>query len=522
MIHLKIISATFPPDDKPRNSYIKIIPKHCNNSINPTAIYKTKKIKKSNNPEWNAEYYIPFYCFDSVILEFWNKKVFGESFIGKGEIDFTPESFNQKEPQKMQISPEYSSNSFQSYCIYSISSTFSSLDYQPYRYDTLKFYIYLTYNPPLKQGEEVELYIQKVDKNGSTYDKAFKEKEKVRKMGPFGLTDVYNFDGYFSKDVCFFFVKSINYTGKVTLNIANLPYPAEMDQIEQYFLFFKDVSIQVSSQKDVNFCYALFPYTFKIADKKVSLENFKLLPEICQQTVPVSSQFQAQTTDDDFLNAYNYYHSNPEGIALKSILDAGMKGICTSDFTFYYHFPIEPLKKYYLNNAFKFHEIDYKPNKIGIYFNLNLNSIFTYFVYTSGENGVGLDQFILDSKNGIETKKNEIGLGLMDRMCFFVTLDKFDKSVKYIAFLANSKKNNILNEGFIRVTDETSKRELMSLNTNNSSGKSSVLAAMLVRDDDDNDWVFWPCMQFYNGEGADNAFEFMSTFLTDSINELYQ
>lgn len=523
MIHLKIISALFPPDGKPHNSFIKIIPEHGLNTVNPKAIYITNTIKKTNNPKWDQDYYIPFYCFESVFLEFWDKKVFGENYFGKSKINFTAASFNQEGPQNVLISLENNTNNFLSYCTYSISSVFSSLNDLPSKPELSRIYIYLTYDPPLKlsQNEKVFLYIQKVNLNGTIYDKTFKEKEKAYRMGPSGLTDIYNFSAIFSDDICFFYVKSINYTGKVTLNIANSPSSEKMDQIHQYFLFFKDeASIQVMSQKDVNFCYSIFPYIFNISDKKLSLVNFKQFSqEINPQIFPIESQDQIQNTDDDFLNAFNYFHSNPEGIALKKILDEGIKGIDGSTDIYYYRFPIDPLKKYSIRSAFKFYEIEYKPINIDICFNFCHGNHFTYFVYISGENGKELSQLNCSPQNGIEINQNEIECGFLERLCFILSFDKIEKNIKYIAFIINSTKINVLNNSSICVVDRKSKKELMDMNINKCSGKKSVLAAILIKNDE-NDWMFWPCMQFYNGDGDSNAYEFINMFLTDTSNTM--
>lgn len=206
MIHLKIITAYLPDTGKAHNAYFKIIPRHQNNSINPNAIYQSKKVKKTNSPEWNQEFYIPFYCFDSVIIEFWNKKVIGEKYLGKGEIKFIPEAFMQSSVQTMHINLEENPTHFQSYCTYTILPTLSSLDVKSTTQTALCVYIYLTYDPPIQpnQDQKVELFTQKINQNGTVFEKTYKNEDVNNKIGPSGPTTVYKYDAFFADDICFF------------------------------------------------------------------------------------------------------------------------------------------------------------------------------------------------------------------------------------------------------------------------------------------------------------------------------
>lgn len=80
----------------------------------------------------------------------------------------------------------------------------------------------------------------------------------------------------------------------------------------------------------------------------------------------------------------------------------------------------------------------------------------------------------------------------------------------------SSKSTNVLYDGSFRIVDMNSKKELMFLDTKNSSEMKSVLIGILVRNDDDNDWEFLSCMEFSGGSGEENAIEFVYDYLSSN------
>lgn len=523
MIHLKIISANFPNEKKPLNPFFKIIPQHENNTINPTSLYKSKKKKKTNDPEWDDEFYIPFYCFDSLVIEFWNKKIIGEDYIGKGQIFLNPENLNQNSQQTFRIDLNNSSNNFQSFCQYSILPTMSSLNFKNTETVSLQVYMYLTYDPPLRsnEGEEVHLFVQSVNANGTVFERVFENQFKTSKNGPSGTTDIFIYDAYFSNETSFFYVKSINYTGKISLNIANAPYPADMGDLDQYFLFTNDISILVDSRKNINISYSIFPIKFTLI-KKLTLTPFSIPQGINPQKVSLST-LNEKLIGELFESLFNFYHSNPDGIALKTILDCGSRGICPPNLSFHYRCLIEKLNKYSIKNSYKFHEIESPQTKIVIAFqyhaDITNNKV---FIFTSGANGENLNN-IGQSEAVCKYDNNEIGfINDMYKLCFSPHL--LDKSVKCVSIVFSSDRNCSLNSGACRLVDMNTRKELMFLDARGKITAKSVLVGIFVKsnNDDDDDWEFWPCLHPINGSGEDNAFEFLHDFLIDDVHNLFK
>ena len=58
-----------------------------------------------------------------------------------------------------------------------------------------------------------------------------------------------------------------------------MPYLSQIPEIDEYFLFYKGISVPVESQKDVNFSYSIFPYQFKISNKTLNLNQFSQFPQ---------------------------------------------------------------------------------------------------------------------------------------------------------------------------------------------------------------------------------------------------
>lgn len=211
-----------------------------------------------------------------------------------------------------------------------------------------------------------------------------------------------------------------------------------------------------------------------------------------------------------------FFHTNSK-FQKRRFAPHGSRGICTSGFAPHRRFEIEKSKFYSIKSAFKFHEIEWEPIKIFIAFDEANCPNYKYFVFTSGENAMNLN----DSTNsGVVSKMDPRGPGYVNdipKFCF--SLDNVQKSDKYVALLLSSDSSHVMNDSLYRVVEERSKKELMFLKTKNDAKKNCVLIAIFVRNG--NDWEFSPCMQFFSGNGSDDTYEFMHVFLIDQFNKLY-
>ena len=154
MLSLKIISAENLP---PGRLYAKIYPQ---NFGQRSELYNstTDKSKKTTNPEWNHEIIIPFYCFQSAIIEFYNRK----ELIGTTEIPFTISTLNNRQPQKIAIRNTKTASSF---CTFSLTMSNGSLSMQR-NLIPMNIFIYLTYSPPLQFNQgEVQLFVKTNSQN---------------------------------------------------------------------------------------------------------------------------------------------------------------------------------------------------------------------------------------------------------------------------------------------------------------------------------------------------------------------
>ena len=115
--------------------------------------------------------------------------------------------------------------------------------------------------------------------------------------------------------------------------------------------------------------------------------------------------------NDPFLNLFEYFHSNPEGIALKNIFDVGSRGICTSGLAYHRRFEIEHSKLYSIKSAFKYLEIQWEPINLVVAMDDTNSPNYKFFVFTSGENAQNLTD---STESGVVSKISPRGVGFVN------------------------------------------------------------------------------------------------------------
>lgn len=581
MIHFKLISAT----DLSKfacTSYVKIIPQM--DGVNNSEPYSiTEKVSKKKEPVYNHEIEIPFYCLNSLDLIFFQKKLGKEKSIGIAKIPFTLDTFLLPQPQITDIKLY---EPFKDSC----PTVKFSVSYFPISYlyinpvvNPKRVFVYLTYDPPLQPNtQEVDLICKGVDDNGTIYDPSISTyilREKVpARCGPTGLTQVYYFDHEKIKEGKFFFyIKSVSYTGKVTLNFCTSPEKVNTENHKEYFMIDNPHSIYVNHKQTV---FILFPIKFLFSIESVSISQIEMLPVECIVQPNPNIQSVENPTGDEFIKLYNYFTSDPDGIAEWSIIYSGSLSLLFSnDRINSYRFEIEGGNKYSLTNAFKLNRIFEIPREIYFAMNYRATGSNLYFhVLSCSDKGQNISSFKVNDKSTTSEKpvyfkfidnyqdnKSLPGVGAftskenfmdllkkdanqndndlsIDKKRICINLEKIEKSVRFIAIIASSgnKASSNKNGGLVfkqiwddascRVVDSFSRKEVMCLKLKQHVCPCGIFIALLFRTNDDN-WEVWPCNQLFKSnlpystslpDSEKNAIENFSTFFTKGeINELF-
>lgn len=103
------------------------------------------------------------------------------------------------------------------------------------------------------------------------------------------------------------------------------------------------------------------------------------------------------------------------------------------------------------------------------------------------------------------------------KFCFL--FDKAGPSIKYVAICSSSTSCGTLEEGYFRLVDYESKKELMFYKVDNPERYKSVLVGLFVRNEDY--WEFWPCLKYYAYGSPEKSYEFVNDFLMNKVNEFF-
>lgn len=493
MFHFNLISAI---DVSKRNcsTIVKIVPK-MEEEENYFNISITDKVSNDSNPIYNHQILIPFYCFKSIELIFFEKKLIKETSIARATIPFSLSTFMNTQQQSTNLELYNPFNGADPRVNFSI--TYYPLTNLPKNQATnpLKVYVYLTYDPPLQHNtQEVRLFCKGIE-NGILFDPSTNEniriEQEAARCGPSGLTQVFYFNHKsLKKGIFFFYIRSSGYTGKVTLNFATMPELMSIDHMQEYFIFADSGPFPINTQNNVNNVFALFPVKLCFSTSDVTVTEMNVTDRI--QTAPANSPKENQEAEERIVNAAALLLLNKSGSPSEKV---GVRYEAIQG------------NRYSLKEAFNRCSINAKPTTITISLILETTLNLTYHVYTCGENGESNSPFVFydrhDAKSLIYFDYYSQNRAEKDIIHF--KLSQFKETVKFIGLFVITQftgkkgstylsKNN-WKSGSARVSDFNSKKELMSFNLKSSVSPCALFLGMFVRGDKD-DWEFWPVSRY--------------------------
>ena len=231
MIHLKIISAHHLPSINSKSNHLYVKAYLVNYDITASkSIGVTKKVKKISDPSWHEVILIPFVAAQFVRLEICDETSHGNvQIIGSAKIQLTESNINGKE-QKVEIElepteePEKKHHE-QPVLKYSIEPC----THFPFKIKYYKnpdaFYSYLSYDPPLKHNEKVELDFGSINNEGTAIQGIENyfvscEREPTH-FGPTGPTQAFYFSRLNFVDAQFFlYVKTHHYIVQLKVQLV--------------------------------------------------------------------------------------------------------------------------------------------------------------------------------------------------------------------------------------------------------------------------------------------------------------
>lgn len=465
--------------------------------------YVSEKIK-DKNPEYNEEFLIPFYCFSSLQIVFYEKKLITENSIARAKIQLNLQTFLASQPQSIPIELYYPFKGAQP--SFNFSITYFPLQNLPTKKATNPslIYIYLTYDPPLQLNtQEVRLIFRGIEDNGTVYDPSTNSNviidRESAKCGPSGLTQVIKIDHRgIQSGKYFFYIKSMGYKGKVALNIATAPTTVDKSNHDEYFLFSDSSVVSVSSSNGIENMYALFPIKLVMTESSVTVDNLSLgYQGLYIQRVPLS------LPPNQISEADQNAQKNIITFAGEQLLDAKSINIRNE---------ISPGSRLSLNELYKKNSIDNRPDKIKLSLCFSSSININYDVWTCADAAEEMKAFIFyddhDSKANVYF--DYYGQNLKSKERIFFQLNQFDISVKYIALFAyaNHKVHfdrltpitrKIWSNASCSISDPNSNKELLSFTMPTKDSPCGILIAMFVRIGDDN-WEFWPCSRFFDSK----------------------
>lgn len=494
MFHFNLISAT---DISKRNSttFVKIVPK-MEEEENYFGISITDKVSNDSNPRYNHQILIPFYCFNSIELFFYEKKLFKENSIARSKIPLNLSTFMTTQQQSTNIELYSPFEGAKPQVAFSVS--YYPLTSLPKKQITnpLKVYTYLTYDPPLHHDvQEVHLFCKGIN-NDTLFDPSTSEniiiEQEATKCGPSGLTQVFYF-GHKSlkKGAFFFYIKSCGYTGKVTLNFATAPETMKIDDMQEYCMFADSGPIPVHTQNNMNNVFSLFPVKLHFSPSEVTVTEMIAADHV--QIAPVNSPKDNQSAEEKIINAAADLILNRQG-SNKASEKLNVR------------YDVVPGNRYSLKEAFERCSINSKLSTISISLILETTLNLTYNVYTCGDGGEGYSPFVFydkhDSKNLIYFEYYSQSREEKEIINF--KLSQFQKTDKFVGLFVHTNfkgkkgafiKRKNWNNGSARVSDFGSKKEIMSFSLKNADSPCGLFIALFVRVNDD-EWEFWPVARY--------------------------
>ncbi|KAK8870767.1 hypothetical protein M9Y10_008654 [Tritrichomonas musculus] len=99
---------------------------------------------------------------------------------------------------------------------------------------------------------------------------------------------------------------------------------------------------------------------------------------------------------------------------------------------------------------------------------------------------------------------------IKDKMEFCFSFDKAGPTIKYVTICSSSTSCGRLEEGYFRLVDYESKKELMFYKVDNPEGYKSVPVGLFVRNEYN-----------YVGRSPEKSYEFVNDFFMNKVNELF-
>lgn len=542
MIHFKIISASNLPSTKKNkycNSYAILYPQ--NFDFPPlNYLVKTQTIKNTPNPEWNQDFLIPFTMCNSIRVEFWESKTFNDVFIGEGYIYFQSDLFytnTSNAPQTSSITLSNPSSGCHSTFTYSISPSLTSFDIKTVK-KTEQIYAYLTFDPPIQPKEPVDIQLCSygVNENGTIVDPISdiytRGESEATHNGPTGPTQVYYFRStiegsgttYQINERYFFYVKNSGYSGRITLNFLNAPYSINSKKfIEKCVLFNSQWSVYVNNKNTNNHSYSVFPIQLRFKKNCGIVEPLTLPQNIVHQSVPDRPNTDTNTNADLFKSTYDYYHSNLDGIAVKTITDSMGQFLCPPQKNLHYRFEILTGNRYSLIGAFDYNNINQHPSKIMVGLGWDTLTDLDASIIQFCEDGTQIHPVCFynqSNKNGSirTTGDNLTGDGRGDDERIYLKLDDIPQNIKYLGIVITSFRSVPfckINGAFCRIVDTVSGKEVMYLNLSKKDCYTGLLFAVMTRLD--GVWDMWPCLKYFNGTDPQGAQKFFDNFVKTGV-----
>lgn len=520
MFHLKIISASNLPSPNSKSSHLYVRVFLVNFGVQASkCIASTKKTKKIINPEWHELIQIPFVACQRLHLEILDETSHANIVkVGTTEIELSPENVDDKEHESdVKIENEDPTLKEQPKLKYLIEPC----TLFPFRIKNYKapdaFYCYLSYDPPLKSDDRVELDFGSINNEGTAiqgienYFVSY-EKEPTH-IGPKGLTQVFYIPRKSFVDAQFFFyAKTYNYKGNVTLNFVYGPSDSSPKYLSKKFAQSdKNGSISVDQVSSNHVAYSVFPVMANITSSSIDFELFKIPIEVIEQIVPIEKDTKHGHTK--------------EKEAIDKIFDLVGKQICPENKEFQRRFNVYRGIRYTIDEAFKYQNIETSPRDITVCIGWDPSTHMDSSIVPIEKTGKALEPICyfhpVNIKRGdsIRTSSQTFhSLITEDNEKIRFKLLEIDPNVQYLGIAVTAEKGSPIsgiNGVYCRIMDNESKKEVMFIHLPKKKEKTGVLFGILTRVN--NVWNFWPCLKFFDGTNPDQAKGFFSDYIKSGV-----
>lgn len=495
MLHFKLISAQNLPQlciKRRLAPYAKVATDnfgfHSNGFIS-----HTKKINNTTNPQWNDDIYIPFYTCQSIYVEIWDgSSTHHQTLIGWTHIHFNgsnlylPNTDIKTVPITLKDSSKKLCDPFLSY-ILELCQNF------PMRIKSKKHphSIFCYYTTSLKPSisKQFELCCSLINKNGTCFPAledfhVFGENDPNH-YGPTGLSQVFQIQtSHFIDSQFFFYIKSSQYSGEVTLHFAFGPEDyTSKTPLKHFGIFHHCVSIKtnVENEHQHAFKYVVFPIVLHCKENSVSFIETEIPDSVME---PLTSELDSNKVID----------------SEKQICERIGQIITPKTKKFHMRHEIFPGEKCSIEQAFKQQNIQYHPKSITLSFDWNTDTHMEPSLLPICE--INNDcQPVCYYHPTIQNGSIKTSGFAPDETHLRVKLWDLPDKLRYIGIALNSTKGipfNDIDGAYLRIFDDNTGKEIMFLNVENKTNKTGVIIGVLAKVD--GHWEVWSCMKYFHGK----------------------